>query len=502
MAFSRLGQVLDIEWLLLRDEGRAAPELARHDRLLLVERAPAGVRPAGLEQALELWLAGRRAELGQRTLGTRVGELLTAVHAGLFLAACAAGAGTASALLQGAATQPTNVLHFLLATLLWPLVLLLGSALLWLSRGRLGRSVLLEDSYLLLVSVAGRLAQRGTPQAAELAREWRQLRLGARRYRDLELGTLLAAAQWYPLGFHLGAALSLAGSALFSDLAFAWSTTDGSLSASTVGAFFRAATAPWCAPLGLGCVTPELVRATQFSRFTGEYAAAGAALGSGAWWPALFGCLLVYGVLPRLGFALALRGVVARRSRRLSERVLDLRARLHAALEAGATAAVPPAAGAQRAPAVQEQLAPRGPGQSECWLLRWRGAALEPGAAQALCRSLGLVAARHGVAGSSQFEEDVALLDGAELDVGAAERAVVLVVEGWEAPDKATRAFVRSLRERGTRERPIFVAVLVAASDAPELTVWRDRLRLLEDPFVSVLPLVTSPAPARQELCE
>lgn len=497
MAFSRLGQLLDLEWLLRRDEGRPAAELTRHDRQLLVERAPEGARPRDIEQALELWLEGRRAELGQRTLGTRVSELLTAVHVGLFLAACAAGAGTASALLGGAAAQPTNVVHFLLATLLWPLVLLCGSALLWLSRGRLGRSVLLEDSYLLLVGLAGRLAQRRAPHGGDLAREWRRLRLGARRYRDLELGTLLAAAQWYPLGFHLGAALSLAGSALFSDLAFAWSTTDGSLSAGAVSAAFRAATAPWCATLGVGCVTPELVRATQFSRFTGEFAAPDGALGSGAWWPALFGCLLAYGVLPRLGFALGLSGVVARRSRRLSERVLDLRARLRAGLELD-MAAPAPAAGARPAPAVVKQQASPGAGPSECWLIRWRGAELTPGAAQALYRRLGLAEVRQDAAGSSEFEQDRALLDSAALDARSGERAVVLVVEGWEAPDKATRAFVRALRERGAPERPIFVVVLSTASDAPELAVWRDRLRLLEDPFVSVQPLLASAAHARE----
>ncbi len=488
MAFARLGQILDIEWLLRRDEGQAASELARQDRQLLAERAPEA-RPLELEQALELWLAGRRAELGQRTLGTRLSELLTVVHVGLFLAACAAGAGAAGALLEGSGAQPANVLHFLLATLLWPLVFLLGSALLWLGRGRIGRSVLLEDSYLLLVGFASRLAQRGAAQAGNLATEWRQLRLGARRYRELELGSLLAAAQWYPLGFHLGAALTLAGSALFSDLAFAWSTTDGSLSASAVAGFFGAVTAPWCAPLGVGCVSAELVRATQFSRFTGEYAASAGALGSGAWWPALFGCLLVYGVLPRLVFALSLSGIVARRSRRLSERVLDLRARLRAALELGASSSTP-STGAEQAPAVVEQLAPAALEQRECWLICWRGAALAPGDAQALLQRLGLVKVRQDVAGSSEFEQDRALITGA----GPGERVVVLVVEGWEAPDKATRAFVRALREAGARERPIYVAVLLAAADAPELAVWRDRLRLLQDPFISVQAVVGAAA--------
>jgi Protein of unknown function (DUF2868) len=490
MLFSRLGQVLDIEWLLERDEGRDAEDVARHDRQLL-----AGKRPADAEQALALWLGGRRAELDQRTLGVRVSELLAGLHAVLFVLACAAGVGTAQALLHGAGTRPTNVLHFLLATLVWPLSLLLGSASLWVGRGRLGRSVLLEDIYLLLLGALDRLARRRTAEGGDLAREWRRLRRSARRYRDIEVGTLIAAAQWYPLGFHLGAAASLAAAALFSDLAFAWSTTDASLSASAVTAIFRAATAPWCAGLGVGCVGPELVRATQFSRFSGEYAAPDGALLSGAWWPALLSCLLAYGVLPRALFGLAVGGMVARRSARLSERVLELRGRLSLGTEVIASAALPNEAGPEPAQALAPRAPAAGPGLRECWVIGWRGALIGADDAQALWRRLGLVEVRHDAAGGSDIEPDRALLEGA----GPAERAVVLVVEGWEAPDKATRRFVQALRARGAAERPVFVVVLVPRADAPELGVWRDRMQLLEDPFVSVQPLVAARQPAQPE---
>jgi hypothetical protein len=486
MMFSRLGQVLDIEWLLERDEGRDPDEVAQHDRQLL-----AGKRPADAERALALWLAGRRAELDQRTLGVRVSELLTAVHAVLFVLACAAGVGTAQALLRGGA--PTNVLHFLFATLVWPLGLLLGSASLWLARGRFGRSVLLEDLYVLLLGGLDRLLRRRTAEPVELAREWRRLRRSARRYRDIEVGTLIGAAQWYPLGFHLGAAGSLAAAALFSDLAFAWSTTDGSLSPSAVTAIFRGATAPWCTGLGVGCVTPELVRATQFSRFSGQYAAPDGALLSGAWWPALLSCLLVYGVLPRLLFALAVGAGVARRSARLSERVLELRGRLNLGTEVIASPAPPSEVGPVPAPPRVERAAPAGFGLRECWVIGWRGALIDAEDAQALWRRLGLVEVRHDGAGGSDIEPDRALLD----EAGPADRAVVLVVEGWEAPDKATRRFVQALRGHGAPDRPIFVVVLVPRTDAPELGVWRDRMRLLEDPFVSVQPLVPAREPAR-----
>src|SRR5688572_24447667 len=176
MAFSRLGQVLDIEWLLERDEGRSASDVAEHDRRLL-----AGEPHAGAERALALWLERRRAELDQRTLGVRVSELLTGVHLALFALACMAGASTSEALLGSASSRaPTNVLHYAFATLVWPLGLLLASLLLLLGRGRLGRSVLLEDAYLLLLGAASRLASRGAAEG-ELTREWRRLRRSARR---------------------------------------------------------------------------------------------------------------------------------------------------------------------------------------------------------------------------------------------------------------------------------------------------------------------------------
>ena len=132
-------------------------------------------------------------------------------------------------------------------------------------------------------------------------------------------------------------------------------------------------------------------------------------------------------------------------------------------------------------------------GLRECWVIGWRGAHIDADDAQALWRRLGLVEVRHDVAGGSDIEPDRALLD----EAGPVDRAVVLVVEGWEAPDKATRRFVQALRAHGAADRPIFVVVLVPRADAPELGVWRDRMRLLEDPFVSVQPLVAAREPAR-----
>lgn len=479
MAFSLIGRLLDIEWLLLRDEERAPDEVLRHDRELL--RAAS---PADPEQALWLWLDGRRRELDGRTLGLRVSELLTLLHVTLIGLALAAGAGAAGVLLRSpAAREPTNVLHFLFATLLWPLLFLFGSLALLSLPGRPRRSILLEDVYWWLLGAIGRFGRSRAHDDWDLAHEWRRLRRGARRYSDLEVGTLAAAAQWYPLSFHLGAAGCLLASALFSELGFAWSTTHDSLAWGTLAAVFHGVTVPWCAAFDVGCVGAELVRATQFSRFTGQYALPQGAALSGAWWPALLLCLLVYGVLPRLGLALGLNLFVARRAARASERVLELRGRLRGGVEVRIGRSE-----ADQAEAVSHplpELAARRERRA-CWVIRWRGAQLGASDLRALCAGLALDAVGEDAAGGSDFAEDEALL--ARAPEGS--RAVLLIVEGWEAPDKATRQFVQALRRQGAADQPVFVCVLLAAAEAPELRLWRDRLRLLKDPFVAVEPFV------------
>jgi uncharacterized protein DUF2868 len=484
MSFALLGKLLDIEWMLRRDEERPSEDVVAHDRALLGQ-----VRASSAEAALDAWVAARREELGGRTLGTRVYEILTGLHAILIGAALLAGAGTAKVLLHGpSAQEPTNVLHFLFATLVWPLALLLGSVCLLTLRGRLGRSVLLEDMYLVGVGALGRLS-KAAPEGDgwEPARQWRALRRSARRYGDLEVGTLLSAAQWYPLAFHLGAAFALAGSALASDLAFAWSTTNDSLEPATLAAVFRVAAAPWCATLGVGCVSEDLVAATQFSRFAGGYVLPRGAAISGAWWPVLFGCLLLYGVLPRLVFATGLAALVRRRSARLGERVLELRGRLYGVtVHVSRSHEEPDGAPAAPSPAPASA---RAPGATPCWVIGWRGARLDEAMLDTVSTRLGLRAERRDAAGDGEFEQDEALLRCA----GSGLSTVLLLVDGWEAPDKATRRFIEALRAQ--RDRPVFVGVLLDAEDAPALAIWRDRLGLLADPGLSVAAIVTGAAP-------
>ena len=483
MSFALLGRLLDLEWLLRRDETRSSEELLRQDRALLGPEVSANA-----DRALERWLAGRRREHEGRTVGARASELLTALHLVLVVLSLLAGMGAAKALLHGpSAREPTNVLTFLSVTLIAPLALFAGSLALLALRGRLARSILIEDLYLFGLSALERLSRPAAGAEDNIAGQWRMLRRSARRYRDLEVASLLSAAQWYPIAFHLGAALSLTASALFSDLAFAWSTTNDSLQPAALSALFGVATAPWCATLGHGCVSHELVRATQFSRFTEQYSLPEGASLSGAWWPALLGCLLLYGVLPRLAFSLGLRALVGRRSTRLAERVPELRARLLGlTVRVSGTPWQPEAL--QPAPLEPAHASPRAASALPCWVVAWRGAALGEPELGALCTRLGLRPERRDAAGDGEFEQDEALI-GSQPELSA----VLLLAEGWEAPDQATRRFIAALRRGNVR--PVFVGVLLESEHTQALTIWRDRLRLLEDPLVSVEAVVgRSPA--------
>jgi hypothetical protein len=121
-------------------------------------------------------------------------------------------------------------------------------------------------------------------------------------------------------------------------------------------------------------------------------------------------------------------------------------------------------------------------------VIAWRGAALSEPELATLCARLGLRPERRDSAGDGEFEQDEALIASrTELS------AVLLLAEGWEAPDKATRRFIAALRRGNVR--PVFVGVLLDSEQAPALAVWRDRLRLLEDPLVSVEAVVERAGP-------
>jgi hypothetical protein len=76
---------------------------------------------------------------------------------------------------------------------------------------------------------------------------------------------------------------------------------------------------------------------------------------------------------------------------------------------------------------------------------------------------------------------------------------VALVAEGWEAPDRSVRRLLTDLRRAAGPRRPLTVWLVDEAGagvrPAPEaqLTLWREELGRLEDPYLAVEPLGGGP---------
>lgn len=482
MGFSHLGRALDVEWFLRLDETRSGHDLQKEDRKILAEVADGA-------DAFEGWLAARRRAHGGRTLGVRISEAMSLVFGALLLLAIVAGSSVAEALLlYSAPASPTNLLAFLFATLVWPLLLLIGSVLVLLLRRSFRGSALFGEFLGWVVSWVVRFGQRLEDGKADWVAQWRELRRSARRYRDVEVLSWICASQYVALFFHLGAALSLLRLALFSDLTFFWSTTNQALSFQGLAAAFRVLTAPWCATTGVACVSLELVRETEFVRFTGQYASPEGAAVSGQWWGVLFLSLLVYGVLPRLVFALSVGRMLRHHSSKFSGRILELRRRLYRGVSVDAIRSSRQSDGASPSPEMARGTADTAETGTPCWLVFWRGATLPIEQEQGFLRELGLEKTDQSAAGGSDYAVDDALIQRLAEEPGV---PVVLVVEGWEAPDKATRRFLQSVRESGGATRPVFVGVRCSdGQSGHEMHLWRDRLGLLQDPYLAVERLV------------
>lgn len=485
MAFSHLGRALDVEWFLKRDQSRPPAELEHQDRLLTAGSSSLGA-------ALDQWLEGRRQELHHLTVGSRVAEAFTWLHLLLVVLSLLAGSATAEALLLADPEHPTNVLTFLFATLVWPFALLTFSVLWLLLRRTLAPSPLVSELFSALVSLLERAKQRNEEHRA-FAQEWRSLRRQHRRYRELELLAVASATQWYAASFHAAAGFSLLRSALFSNLTFAWSTTNRAVEGDTLATWFAVVTAPWCQTLGVGCVSAQLVRATEFVPFTGSYVSVDGPAMSGAWWLPLCLSLFVYGVGPRLAVAVYFSRRLTRLDAALGDSHIELRRRLMRGLSLATTRrghgpdaapTAPPRVAAPRAAATSSA--------ADCWFIAWRGAQLDPDQAEQLAAERGYRIQRSATAGGADYALDETLLGDLSR---AAHEPVLLLVEGWEAPDKATRRFIAQLRACGAEVRPIHVLVHSAAPNA-ELEIWRDRLAFLQDPFVSVEhhPYIAAPA--------
>ncbi|HEX6242735.1 MAG TPA: DUF2868 domain-containing protein, partial [Polyangiales bacterium] len=409
------------------------------------------------------------------------------------------------------AGAPVNVGHYLVVMVGGQLLLLFVFGLGLLLRRIWPDLPLLGDLAKLLRFLASRLARlwgRSHPEAVQrLEAEqaaYRRMRTRLGLYRELEQYLLLSQTQLFALCFNLGALASCLRLIVLSDLAFGWSTSVTSLTAEDVQRLCAALSWPfaWLAPEAVP--TPELIAHTPYFRLEGRFA--GALVGSrgdaslvGEWWRFLVACTITYGLLPRLiaySVCLAkLRG--AQRNLPLDTPVVQ---RVLARMAAPAVTTRAHQLGVQdAAPALPAQaVLPLAAGETALVLYRDIPTAV-PTLERAVANHLGLQVTSVHRAGGLDASADAALC--ARLAEGNA--SVTLLAEAWEAPDKSLRHLLSQLRKALGPRRALRVALIGEASvhgfgapRAEDARVFRDRLTLLEDPYLAVETLPGSSSDA------
>jgi hypothetical protein len=503
-----LADLIDLEAQLARDRDVSPAALEARDREIVTGWTATPTRSALLSR----WLESLRArDPGALFPGRAVSLALSWVRAALVLLGLALGWATCAALLAFTGGHPVDVFAVLLVLVLAQVALLAALAVaLVLPAATLGAPLVgafRELAGAAVRRVAGGLARRGRAPA-EWAALWHRLRARRSLYHRVEPWLLLGLTQAFGVAFNVGALAALLRAVVFSDVAFGWGTTLLELSAARFHALASILSAPWGWLLPDAVPSLALVEATRYSRLEGAYLHAGPGRAAdpalvGGWWPFLAAAIACYGLLPRAAALAAARlrtrrllsrvpagdAEVSRLVRRLTEPHVDARG----ADEGAAAPLVPPARERPHA----------APGAAPAGVVLWRDVPGGPALEQAVRRHVGrevawLRAAGGRDAGSDEPELARALADGGAPG-SAARGPVVVVAEGFEAPDRAALRLVRSLRGAAGPERELIVLLVDVdgdrvrgAADAA-VRIWRDGLAPLEDPGLLVEPLVEAP---------
>jgi hypothetical protein len=481
----RLADLVDVEVQLARDREGDPSALETRDRALA-----GGVDPARPHAALARWVAALRAAPGAALPGRAIARAVRVVRAALVLAGLAAGWGAAAALTRFEGPHPVNVWDWLLAFVGVPLALLallllslvppvraLGLPLLGAVRGALGAA--------LLRIAGGRWRAAGWAEIAHRLRARRSL------YRDVEPWLLVGLSQSFAVAFYLGVVLATLRQVVFSDVAFAWSTTLLRLDTGAFHDLVRGLAAPWAWLWPEAVPSRALVAATRYSHLESAYFESGAGRAAdpalvGAWWPFLVAAVIAYGLLPRLAMLVLARARAAWLLARLPLDDADVQSLLRRiaapAVRTGATTAEAPEPVVPPAGAAAGPLA--GPAGRSALVL-WRDVPHAPGVDAAVVRRTGArIDAVYSAGGRDAGEDAVDWRRAAEgLD------SVVVLAEAWEAPDRGALRLLGRLREALGPRRHVVVLLAGAGNGAPapaDVRNWREGLSRLEDPWLAV----------------
>jgi hypothetical protein len=500
----KLRDVVDLEIQLASDEGQPDDALRVRDRELYLAMSPAPTAPAALIRG---WLDGLRARQPSLRIGARLEAAQRVLSYVLALSGLASGWGVAEVLLhfeQGGA--PINVGHYLLVLVFGQLALLLLLGVSFTLRRWLAGLPVVGDVHRVLRFAGERLSRLWTdrPELREEL-EARQVLLQRVRtrfglYSQLERFLLLSQSQLFGLAFNLGALASCLRLILLSDLAFAWSTSVAALDVEQVRRVCAVLAAPfgWLVPDAVP--SEALIEHTQYYRLEGRFAGAPAGTRgdpqlAGEWWRFLVACTVAYGLLPRTAtFALARSGLArAERAVPLDTPAVQRLLTRMTTPALSTRAQQLPAQGAEPARRVDAQ--PRDDG-SAVRLILFRDIPTPASMLSAeLTRQLGVQVASVHSAGGVDARIEARLLD----TLGT--ENVCVVTEAWEAPDKSLRELLAALRRRLGPRRSVRVVLMGEADThgwsepAPDdVRLFRDRLTLLQDPYLSVEALTAARA--------
>ncbi len=500
--------VMELTARLERDRHQSEEVLRQRDRAIGRKVQPLRLSP--VRQVLA-WLSlspGGESPLA----GERVRAALRLGNALLVLLGTVLGWLAAAAVFYYDGSRPVNVVHVLAVFVAAQILLLLLLVLTLLPRTLLGRIPgvrgLLETLDLFRPGRLQRLAFRWLPAQYRLKAE---ALLGASRahrtlFGRLEKWFITVSSQLFALSFNAGALLGCSYLILFSDLAFAWSTTL-QVTPSRVHSLTSLLSAPWRDLLHDAVPSLALIEASQYYRLQGGVLAEGGGGAAadpavlGGWWPFLVVSMAAYGLLPRLGLLIfarwRLRAALDHTFLHLPG-VADLLERMNSELvetqardaEIAAVPATPPGGGEGR---------PLAPGSS-CSVVNWGEVPLD---GDAILRQAALAFGCHPSevlsAGAPQSpEEDRVSIRKAAGPSGGG--GVIVLVRAWEPPLEEFFDFLVELRSALPPAAPLIVAPAgmgePAAPSPPEpfqLEIWRQKLGALGDPWLSVKPLVEAP---------
>lgn len=474
-----LAELIDLEVQLASDRERANDELMARDRAIALRWED---DPKTAPELLGRWLAS----LQRQGTAPSPGERFARAHAVALWLVIALfgliGVAVALAVLQFTGDHPINVLVVLgvFVLLQWINLLATIAAFVW-SRSSPGLLAHLPLTALFRRSIVRMV---GADEAG---------RFLARRslYAGVERWVLFRAMQLGAVAFNVGAIATFFAAVSFTDLAFAWSTTL-QIGAEGLHRFCEVLALPWQFWLPDAVPSLALVEATQYFRLDAAYVNAPAgsrvqdAAVAGGWWPFLLMCLLVYGLIPRLLLGAWASLGMSRTFRKLpfdtpeeAEVIVRLTTPRVRRVHQNDPGNVSPLGEGHRPLGRAQQFSKDEPAIA----VRWRDAEISDEAfLTRLSERFGaVVEGPIASAGGHDHGEDEALLGRLE----DSRQPVLVLAEPWNAPDRAFKRLVRSLREHGQSKRKIYV-LLTPGGDDEQRDVWAGYLAELADPYIAL----------------